>query len=95
VHGVNGSASVKGGQLTLTVTNPSLDQLQEIDIAVRGGNVGSIRITTLASADVHAHNSFEYPRAVEPKEQVSASSRSPFRHRLSPASITKFEITLA
>src|SRR5215831_2950005 len=38
MRGLNGSASVNGTQLTITVTNPALDQQCEAVIAIRGGS---------------------------------------------------------
>jgi len=92
--GLAGSASLNGKQLTLTVTNPSLDQAREAEIAIRGGAAQSIRAVTLAASDVHAHNSFEAPREVEPKAEALSARGSLVGHRFPPASVTKLEITL-
>jgi alpha-N-arabinofuranosidase len=92
--GLNGSASIAGNRLTLTVTNPSLDQTREAEIAVRGAAVRSVSVTTLAASDVHAHNTFEDPRAVEPQPQNS-ELRGPIVHRrFLPASVTRMAIVL-
>ena len=53
----------------MTVTNPSLDQPREVEIGLRGASIGSGKVVTLAAADAHAHNSFENPHAVEPREE--------------------------
>ncbi|MGD0014519.1 MAG: alpha-L-arabinofuranosidase C-terminal domain-containing protein, partial [Bryobacteraceae bacterium] len=92
--GLAGSASLSGKQLTLTVTNPSLDQVREAEIAVRGATVSAVRAVTLAASDAHAHNSFEAPRAVEPKAEALSLRGSALVHRFPPASVTKLEITL-
>jgi len=42
----------------------------------------------LASADVHAHNSFDNPHAVEPRVERGLV------RRFAPASVTKLEIQL-
>ena len=86
--GLSCSASLRGKALTLTVTNPSLDQTREADIAVRGASVASARAVVLAAADAHAHNSFENPKAVEPRVEQALLRRFP------PASVTKLEIAL-
>jgi alpha-N-arabinofuranosidase len=62
---------------------------------VRGGSIQSATITTLAANDVHAHNSFESPRAVEPKTQNATPRAGTLQHRFPPASVTKIELTLA
>jgi alpha-N-arabinofuranosidase len=92
--GLSGSASVKGQQVTLTVTNLSLDQVRETQIAIRGGTAKSVNAVTLAADDVHAHNSFESPRAVEPKTEAISTQGPVLVHRFPPASVTKLEITL-
>jgi alpha-N-arabinofuranosidase len=94
MRGLNGSASVTGNQLTLTVTNPSLDQARETEIAVRGGTVRAAAGMALAPADPHSHNSFEDPRAVEPRAVTVAVTGGGIVHRFPPASVTKLTITL-
>jgi alpha-N-arabinofuranosidase len=94
LEGLSGSASLNGKQLVVTVTNPSLDQSREAEIAVRGGSAKAVRVVTLAASDAHAHNSFQSPRAVEPKEQAAAARASGVVHRFPPASVTKLEMAL-
>ena len=48
VRGLNGSASLNGNVLTLTVTNPSMDQPREAEIAFRGGTPRSVTGVQLA-----------------------------------------------
>jgi alpha-N-arabinofuranosidase len=92
--GLAGSASVKGKQLTLTVTNPSLDQTRETQIAIRGGSIKSAGAVVLTADDVHAHNSFEAPNVVQPKTEAVSMQGSTLVHRFPPASVTKLEIAL-
>ncbi len=92
--GLSGSASVRGRQLTLTVTNPSLDQTREAEIVFRGAAVRSAKAIVLAAPDPRAHNTFESPNAVAPREEAS-SSRIPLVRKFAPASVTKLEIELA
>ena len=89
------SASLREKRLTLTVTNPSLDQIRETDIGLRGATVASAKAVTLAAADAHAHNSFENPRAVEPRQESVQASGSKLTRSFPPASVTKLELTLA
>ncbi len=92
--GLAGSASLNGKQLTVTVTNPSLDQARETEIVVRGGAPASAKATTLSAPDPHAHNSFAEPKAVEPKEASATIRGSVVVHRFPPASVTRMDITL-
>lgn len=89
-RGLNGSASVKGNRVTLTVTNPSMDQAREAEIVMRGGTVRSSEGMMLAEKDAHAHNSFEAPRAVEPKAVAVKGNVFSFP----PASVTKLTFTM-
>jgi alpha-N-arabinofuranosidase len=92
--GLSGSASRKEKQLTLTVTNPSLDQSHETEIHVRGAAPGSVKVVVLTAGDVHAHNTFDAPRAVEPKAGEANVRGSAIVHRFPPSSVTKLDITL-
>jgi alpha-N-arabinofuranosidase len=92
--GLAGSASVNGKTLTLTATNPSLDQVRQTEIVVRSGTVRSVRAVTLVASDVHAHNSFESPNEVQPKSQDLSVQGGMLVHDFPPASVTKLEITL-
>jgi alpha-N-arabinofuranosidase len=94
MRGLNGSASVNGNQLTLTVTNPSLDQVREAEISIRGGTPRTATGMALAPADPHAHNSFEDPRAVEPQAVTVSLKGSGIVHRFPPASVTRLTIAL-
>jgi len=93
--GLNGSASVKGDVLTLTVTNPHLTEPREAEIAVRGATVRSATAVTLAARDVHDHNTFEAPRTVVPTAaQAIAVGISPLVYHFPAASVTKLEIAV-
>lgn len=94
MRGLNGSASVVGTQLTVTVTNPSMDQAVEAEIAVRGGTARSVTAMALAAADVHAHNTFADPRAVEPKAVAARLVKGRVMHTFPAASVTRLTIAL-
>ena len=92
--GLSCSASLRGKVLTMTVTNPSLDQPREVEIGLRGASIGSGKVVTLAAADAHAHNSFENPHAVEPRAENLQANGSKLTRVFAPASVTKLELTL-
>jgi alpha-N-arabinofuranosidase len=94
MRGLNGSASMSGSQLTLTVTNPSLDQVREVEIVVHGGTPRSVAAVALTAPDAHAHNSFTEPRAVQPKTVAIALKSSGLVHQFPPASVTRLTLTL-
>jgi alpha-N-arabinofuranosidase len=88
------SSSLKGSTLTVTVTNLSIDTPKASEIVIRGGRIQNVSATTLAAADVHAHNSFDNPRSVEPTTATLTVSDSLIEHTFPPASVTKFEVTI-
>ncbi len=94
LRGLGASASVRDRALTLTVTNPHLTDAVEAEIALRGGRVASVRTTTLATRDVHDHNTFDAPHAVEPGEADVPITGAPVVYRFPAASVTKLAITL-
>ena len=95
VRGLNGSASLRDRQLTLTVTNPDVAQAREAEIAIRGAAIKAVKATTLSAGDMHDHNSFDNPRRVEPKDEAVVVKGSPLVYRFAPASVTRLQITLA
>jgi len=76
------------------VTNPSLDQARETEIVVRGGTVRSAAALMLSERDAHAHNSFEAPRAVEPKTAAITVKGSGTVFSFPPASVTRITFAL-
>jgi alpha-N-arabinofuranosidase len=92
--GLAGSASIDGKKVILTVTNQSMDTPRESEILLRGAAIQSATVTTLAAQDVHAHNTFESPSAVEPKSLPATPRAGVLTHRFPPASVTRLELTL-
>jgi alpha-N-arabinofuranosidase len=92
--GLSSSSSLTGNVLTVTVTNPSMDTSRVAEIVVRGGRLQTTSGVELAAPDVHAHNTFDNPRSVEPHALTVASQGSLLTHTFPPASVTKFQMTL-
>jgi len=92
--GLQGSASMRGKQLVLTVVNPHHNQVRETEIAVRGAAIKSGQSRTLSSSDLRAHNSFDQPRAVEPQDATVTASGSIITYRFPPASVTRLSFSL-
>jgi alpha-N-arabinofuranosidase len=76
--GLSGSASVRDKALTVTLTNPSLDENVVTRIRLSGGaHLSEGRATVLTHSDPHAKNTFEKPNEVGLASlavQVSAST---------------------
>src|ERR1051325_1636283 len=72
--GLNGSASVDGKRLTLTVTNSHVSEHREAEIQIRGARITSAKARVLSAKDVHPHNPFKTPRAVEPRDETARTT---------------------
>ena len=93
--GLNGSASVKGKTLTLTLTNPHLTDARDAEIVLRGGTAASVEATVLTADDVHAHNTFEQPNAVEAKSSTATANGKVVKFTVPPSSVAKLSIALS
>jgi alpha-L-arabinofuranosidase len=94
--GLNGSASVTGKVLTLTVVNPHLTEAQPSRIVLRG-NAAAASATTevLGGGDLHSHNTFEQPDAIGTTKGTATVSGKFVQFTLPPSSVTKLTITLS
>jgi alpha-L-arabinofuranosidase len=94
--GLAGSASLSGKTLTLTAVNPEAKTARETEINVVGGRVASARARVLSSDDLRAHNSFQNPRGLEPRDEaVTVGAGGRLVYRFAPASVTRLTLTLA
>jgi alpha-L-arabinofuranosidase len=94
--GLQGSASIKDKTMTLTVVNPHVSEPREAEIIVRGATPGGAKAVALTATDIHAHNTFEQPKTVQPREEkVGAVRNGILVHRFPPASVTRLTIALA
>jgi alpha-L-arabinofuranosidase len=94
IRGLNGSASLDGKRLVLTVTNPDLKAARETEIAVRGASIRSVKGTILSANDIHEHNNFADPNRVTPKAIAVALTGNALVHKFAPASVTRLDIEL-
>jgi alpha-N-arabinofuranosidase len=94
--GLNGSASVNGKVLTLTVVNPHLTEAHPTRITLRGdASAVSAEAEVLGGGDVHEHNTFEQPDAVMTKKATASVSGKVVQFTLPPSSVTRLAITLS
>jgi alpha-L-arabinofuranosidase len=91
--GLAGSASLRDKRLVITAVNPHATEARHAEIRLQGAKIRSGRATVLTSADLHVHNSFRAPRALEPV--TSAAELSDGVYRFQPASVTMLELELA
>jgi alpha-N-arabinofuranosidase len=93
--GLSGSASLNGKQLTVTAVNPDAKNARETEINIAGARVASGQARVLTSRDIHAHNSFESPNALVPKDEpVTIGAGGKLIYRFAPASVTRLQLTL-
>jgi len=95
IRGLNGSASLDGKQLVLTVANPDLKAAREAEIVVRGATISSVRGVELTAVDMKAHNSFAEPNKISPKEISVKMTGNSLVYRFPPASVTRLDIALS
>ena len=87
--GLQGSASLHGKDLILTVVNPSVSEIRETEITVRGASIKSGTTTVLTNSDLHAHNTFDQTKRSDSADQRLAidgksahyPNRTRFRHQ--------------
>jgi alpha-L-arabinofuranosidase len=95
IRALSESASLIDRQLIVTVTNADASRPRLAEIAIRGANARSLKATVLSAKDIHSHNSFESPRAVEPVEAAVESPRGgTIVYEFAPASVTRLMIAL-
>jgi alpha-N-arabinofuranosidase len=93
-QGLNGSASIDGKSITLTVTNPHLTEERETEVRIRGARIAATAARVLSTRDVHAHNSFTDPRTVEPHDLPAKAAGETIIFRFPPASVTRLGLTI-
>jgi alpha-N-arabinofuranosidase len=93
--GLNGSASLRGKDLLLTVVNPDAKDPRETTISLAGGAASSASARMLAASDFHACNSFANREAVVPHSAEVAVRNGTITHVFAPASVTAMAIHLA
>jgi alpha-L-arabinofuranosidase len=93
--GLQGSASLHGKELVLTVVNPHVSEPRETTVNIRGASIASASSTSLTSPDIHAHNTFAEPTALEPQSKSMALSGPLVTMVFPPASVTRLSLTLS
>lgn len=94
---VAGSASVSDGLLTVTLTNLSMTEADEVSVQLLGGKgevVDAVGLT-YPDGDVTSHNTFESPAVVGlGTVPMPSSTDTGFVGTLPPASITRYTVKL-
>jgi alpha-L-arabinofuranosidase len=90
-----GSASVHDKQLVLTIVNSHASESKEAVVQIRGAKVNSATGRVLAANDIHAHNTFDQPDAVQSREIKVETAGGAVTHHFAPASVTRLDLTLS
>ena len=91
---LKGSASRKDKTVTLTVVNADASAGREAQIILRGARPISAKVRTLANADIHAHNTFEHPDTVMPRDEAITTAADGLHFTFPAASVTAITMTL-
>lgn len=91
--GLNGSASVSGKRVIVTMVNPSVTEARETEIVLRGATPASATATVLAARQMNAHNSFESPDVVTPAPAGIRVGGGRAMLTVPPASVVKVDIS--
>jgi alpha-N-arabinofuranosidase len=94
IRGLNGSASLDGKRLVLTVTNPDPKAAHEAEIAVRGASIKTATGVRISSNDIHAHNTFAAPNRLETREITVSLAGAGLTHSFPAASVTRIDLEL-
>lgn len=94
--GLSAAASLRGRQVTLTVTNPDTQTAREASIGIRGAAIARAAAVALTAPSIQAVNTFDAPGQVRPRDAEVAQPRDGrLAHTFPPASVTRLQIDLA
>jgi len=92
--GLNGSASLKGKQVALTVVNADHATPRATEVVLRGAAVSAASARVLTAPDMHAHNTFTQSQIGVPVEAAVDHAGNSLHLTFPPASVTALTITL-
>jgi len=92
--GLQGSASLHGKELVLTVVNPHVTESRETTVDLRGARISSASAMILTSSNIHAHNTFDRPAALEPFSRAIDLKGPGLTFTFPPASVTRLSLNL-
>lgn len=93
--GLNGSASLKGKTITLTVVNADASTPRESEIVVRGAIVSDAKAKVLSAPDIHAHNTFDHSQVTEPSSASVEHSGNTLHFTFPAASVSAITAKIA
>ena len=91
---IAGSASLKEKTLFVTLTNAHATAAVEVDVNLLGGAMAARCRARILTSEIHSHNTFEQPEAIQPAPFEVTTRGSRFTVTLPAASVTAVEIEL-
>jgi len=79
----------------VTLTNCQADAETEVELDLLGGAAARGGTARVLSGEIHAHNTFDAPDAVQPQAVQMRADGPSFTLHLPPASVNAFQIQLA
>ena len=97
IPAISASASQKEGHITITLCHTDPTQSAEVTVEVRGADAQSVSGRVLAGDELNAHNSFERPDALKPRDLGADEARldgATLTVQLPPASLATLSLKL-
>ncbi|HEX9089841.1 MAG TPA: alpha-L-arabinofuranosidase C-terminal domain-containing protein, partial [Anaerolineales bacterium] len=91
---VAGSASLKGKELFLTMTNSHAQEAGEVTVDILGGAKVNGAHGQILAGEIHAHNTFSSPTLVTPQVLDVSCESSRLNLTLHPASVAAIRVQL-
>jgi alpha-N-arabinofuranosidase len=88
------SASLKDGTLTVTLSNGHMTDALDTVVRLSAGRAAEVDGVLLAHADVRAHNTFEEPEAVKPREMEVEAEGDEIPVNLPAGSVARLSVKL-
>ena len=93
--GLQGSASLKGKQLFMTVVNPNIRQSRETEMVIPGVKIKKAAATVFTSSNIRAFNNLHNPNGVRPPQKMDLMVRKgKVVHDFKPASVTAISMEI-
>lgn len=93
--GLQGSASIKGKQVFLTVVNPDIRQARETEVMFPGATIKSASAVVFSNSDIRAYNNLDNPNGVTPPQPGEVNvNNGKVVYNFSPASVTALQFEL-
>ncbi|MBI3681266.1 MAG: alpha-N-arabinofuranosidase [Acidobacteria bacterium] len=94
-NGLMGSASIKGGRVTLTLANPSLDTSFDASVQLAGASAVEAGGRVLTDSDMRAANTFDAPERIKPAPLRVSVAGGKLAATIPPKSVASIGIRLA